>query len=129
MVKRVKPSNELRAATHPASDDDYKKLALYVTEAIINKRRDVVLKLPYFVTFEESFPKGVLIKKDARYNWYRAKAFKLADWLHEKGYMPQDAKGVVKSMRSVSNLTGLIDKMIAEPEKLVYNVNLGIKEE
>lgn len=117
MVKRHKPSNADRAATHAASAEDYAKLAKHVTSAIINKCRDLVLKVPYFIVFDEEFPKGILIKKDAQHNWYRAKTFKLADYLHAKGYMPEDAKGTMKSMRSVNNLMGEIDRMIANPQQ------------
>jgi hypothetical protein len=128
MSNRHKPSNQLRATTREASDEDYKILAAAVVSAIVNKRRDVVLKLPYFVELDPTFPKGVLYKKDALYNYYRAKAFKLADWLYERGHMSQDAKGVVKSLRSVNNFIGEIDRMLANPEKTVYNDVSVIKE-
>lgn len=114
---RAKPTKEARAATHPASSDDYKKLAQYVTSAIVNKYRDVVLKVPYFITFDEEFPKGICIKKDECFNWYRAKTFKLADYLHSKGFMPADAKGTMKSMRTVNNLMGEINRLVEQPHK------------
>lgn len=135
MVKRHKPSNEQRQATHPAIEEDYQKLAAHVVSAIANKCRDVVIKVPYFIVFADDWPKGILIKRDAHFNWYRVKAFKAADWLHAHGYLAADAKGTVKSMRTVNNLWGEIDRLLMNPENLVdtehktlYNVNLEIKE-
>jgi hypothetical protein len=121
MVKRVKPSNQLRATTREASDEDYKILAAAVVEAITLKRKDVHIRFPYFVSLPDDFPKGLLYKKDGRYNWYRAKAFKLMDWLFKHGHATQDAKAVVKSLRAVNNLIGEIDRMLVNPEKTVYN--------
>lgn len=117
MVKRHKPSKQLREATHAATPSDYEALAQAVVSAIVQKRRDVVIKLPYFVVLSEDFPKGVCIRKDEKFNWYRAKAFKLADWLYDKGFLSEDAKGIVKSMRTVSNLVGEIDRLVAQPQQ------------
>jgi hypothetical protein len=129
MAPRHKPSNQLRATTREASDEDYAKLAAVVVSAIVNKCRDVVLKMPYFVELDPTFPKGVLYKKDKMYNYYRAKAFKLMDWLYKNGHATQDAKGVVKSLRTVNNLVGEIDRMLVSPEKMVYNDVLVDKED
>jgi len=141
-IKRHKPSKELRATTHEASDEDYKRLAAAVVEAITLKHKDVCIRFPYFVSLPEDFPRGILYKKDEMYNYHRCKSFKLMDWLHSKGYAPQDAKGVMKSMRSVNNLLGELDRMLASPQeeflrndknsvdKLIdteYNVNLESK--
>jgi hypothetical protein len=71
----------------------------------------------------------VLYKKDSMHNYYRAKSFKLMDWLYKHGHAAQDAKGVVKSLRTVNNLIGEIDRMLANPEKTVYNDVSVIKEE
>jgi hypothetical protein len=116
---RKKPTNEARAATHPAIEEDYQKLAAHVVSAIANKCRDVVIKVPYFIVFADDWPKGILIKRDASFNWYRVKAFKAADWLHRHGYLAADAKGTVKSMRTVNNLWGEIDRLLTNPENLV----------
>jgi hypothetical protein len=125
-IIRHKPTREQKAATHPASDDDYARLAAVVVEAITLKHKDIVLKVPYFIIFDEGFPKGILVKRDAQYNWYRAKVFKLADYLHSKGHMPADAKGTVKSMRVVNNLWGEIDRLLMNPENLVdTEIDLG----
>lgn len=128
MTIRHKPSNQLRATTREASDEDYKILAAAVVEAITLKRKDVHIRFPYFVSLPEDFPKGVLYKKDDMHNYYRAKAFKLMDWLFKHGHATQDAKGVVKSLRSVNNFIGEIDRMVVSPEKLVYN-NVLVDEE
>ena len=128
MAPRYKPSNQLRATTRQASDEDYKILATAVVEAITLKRKDVCIRFPYFVSLPEDFPKGVLYKKDGLHNYYRAKAFKLMDWLYKNGHATQDAKGVVKSLRSVNNLIGEIDRMLVSPEKTVYNDVSVIKE-
>lgn len=117
MATRYKPSSTVRAATHPATTDDYAKLAAAVVEAITLKRKDVCIRFPYFVSLPEDFPKGLLYKKDERFNYYRAKAFKLMDWLHARGYASQNAKGVMKSMRSVNNLLGELDRMLASPQE------------
>ena len=128
MTVRRKPSNQLRATTREASDEDYKILAAAVVEAITLKRKDVHIRFPYFVSLPDDFPKGVLYKKDSMHNYYRAKAFKLMDWLYNHGHAAQDAKGVVKSLRTVNNLIGEIDRMLANPEKTVYN-DVSIVEE
>lgn len=117
MVTRHKPSNEIRATTRAASDEDYRKLAQHITEAIINKCRDVVIRFPYFVQLPDDWPRGLLIKRDEKYNWYRVKCFKAADWLHERGYLPENARGIVKSMRSVNNMLGELDRMLASPQE------------
>jgi hypothetical protein len=115
--KRHKPSNEARAATHEATPEDYAKLAQHVVSAIVDKRKDVILKLPYFVVLAEDFPKGVLVKRDEKYNWYRAKTFKVANWLHKHNHLSQDSKAIVKSMRTVVNLLGEADRLLATPEQ------------
>lgn len=117
MVERHKPSNEVRAATHPALGEDYKKLASHVTTAIVNKCRDIVIRFPYFVELDPTFPRGVLFKKDSMYNYHRCKVFKLADWLCERGFMPTNAKETMKSMRTVNNLMGEIDRLVEQPHK------------
>jgi hypothetical protein len=117
MVKRVKPSNSQRQATHPASSDDYKKLATHVTSAIVNKCRDIVVRFPYFVKLPDDWPRGILIKRDAHYDYYKVKAFKAADWLYAHGYMPADAKGTMKSMRTVNNLMGEVDRLLTNPQQ------------
>jgi hypothetical protein len=118
-VKRVKPSNAQRQATHPASDEDYKRLASYVVSAIAHKCRDLVIRFPYFVKLPDDWPRGILIKKDAQYDYYKVKVFKAADWLHAHGYLATDAKGTMKSMRTVNNLWGEIDRLLTNPENLV----------
>jgi hypothetical protein len=126
---RFKPTSAHKATTREATDADYTKLAVVVLTAIVNKQRDVVIKLPYFVKISDDMPKGVCIKKDGRYNWYRAKAFKMMDWLYKHGHAAQDAKAVVKSLRAVNNLIGEIDRMLVNPEKTVYNDVLVIKDD
>jgi hypothetical protein len=117
MVSRHKPTREQRAATHAATADDYAILAQHVVSAIVDKRRDIVIKLPYFVVLAEDFPKGVLAKRDSQYNWYRAKTFKIANWLNKHGHLSQDAKAIVKSMRTVVNMWGEVDRLLATPEQ------------
>ena len=114
---RVKPTNEQRQATHPALEEDYQKLAQHVVSAIANKCRDVVIKVPYFIVFAEDWPKGLLVKRDAHFNWYRVKVFKAANWLHAHGYLATDAKATMKSMRTVNNLIGEIDRLVEQPHK------------
>jgi hypothetical protein len=115
--KRHKPSNGVRAATHAATAEDYAKLAQHVVSALVNKSKDIVLKVPYFVQFSDDLPKGILIKKDAEYNWYRAKTQKLANWLYRHGHLSQDSKAIVKSMRTVVNMWGEIDRLLATPQE------------
>jgi hypothetical protein len=129
MTVRRKPSNQLRATTREASDEDYKILAAAVVEAITLKRKDVHIRFPYFVSLPEDFPKGILYKKDELYNYFRCKSFKLMDWLYNHGHAAQDAKGVVKSLRCVNNFIGEIDRMLVSPEKIVYNDVSVIKED
>lgn len=117
MVNRVKPTNEARAATHKATDEDYAKLAQHVVTALVNKCRDIIVRFPYFAELPDDWPRGILIKRDDHFNYYRVKVFKAADWLHAHGYLAEDAKGLVKSMRSVSNLVGEIDRMFASPQQ------------
>lgn len=121
MVSRHKPTKAAREATHPASDEDYAKLVEAVTRVIILKERDVILKLVYFVDFGDGFPKGVLIKKDDKYNYYRAKAFKLADYLHKIGKMPADAKAVVLATRQITYKIADINKMLEGNVKVCDN--------
>lgn len=127
-TRRWKPSNAQREATHEATAGDYAKLAQAVVEAIILKQRDVILKLPYFVVMDKTFPKGVLVSKDEQFNYYRAKAFKLADWLYERNYLPDDAKGIVRSRRDVMFLEGEVRKLLTEPIESLYNVDLDVEE-
>lgn len=115
MVKRHKPSREAKAATHKASDEDYAKLSKAVVEAIVLKRKDVYIRFPYFVELDPTFPKGILYRRDEKFNWYRAKAFRLADWLYERNLLSQDAKGIVKSTRSVVNMLGEVDRLLTKP--------------
>lgn len=127
MVARFKPSKALREQTHEASEIDYAKLAAAVVHAIVLKQKDLVIRLPYFAKLADDWPRGLLIRKDSTHNFFKVKVFKLADWLHSKGHLAQDAKGVVKSMRAVSNLTGEIERMLSQPEDLVYNNRIGVK--
>jgi hypothetical protein len=116
-TKRVKPSNQLRATTREASDEDYAKLAQHIVSALANKCRDLVIRFPYFVKLPDDWPRGILIKRDDKYNWYRVKVFKAADWLNKHGYLPEDAKGIIKSMRSVNNMMGEVDRLLASPQE------------
>lgn len=120
-VKRHKPSNEARAATHAASELDYQKLGQAVVEAIIRRERDLYVRLPYFAKMEDGWPRGVLVKKDGQHNIFKVKCFKLADFLYEKGILPYNAKGIMLSIRQMSYLEGKIDKMLAEPQEMLYN--------
>lgn len=117
MVKRHKPSNEARAATHTATDEDYAKLAQHVVTAIVNKCRDIIVRFPYFAELPDDWPRGILIHRDDHFNYYKVKVSKAANWLHAHGYLAEDAKGLVKSMRTVSNLVGEIDRMFANPQQ------------
>jgi hypothetical protein len=114
---RHKPTREQKAATHAAQAEDYQRLAQAVVEAIVQKRRDIIFKIAYFAELDPELPKGILIHKDEHYNWYRAKAYKMADFLHARGFLPNDAKGIVKSMRTVSNMLGEIDRLLAAPQQ------------
>jgi hypothetical protein len=117
MVSRHKPTREQRAATHPATDADYTILAQHVVSAVIAKCRDIVIRFPYFVALPDDWPRGILVKRDESYNYYRVKVFKAADWMFKHGYLQQDAKGLVKSMRSVVNLLGEADRLLTTPEQ------------
>lgn len=125
--RRYKPTLQQRKATHHANDDDFKKLAAAVVKAIALKQKDVFLRFPYFVRLPDDFPKGVCYKRDQEYDYFRAKAFKLADWLYKHGHMSTDAKGVVKSMRTVVNLMGHVERLLTDPVKIMYNGNSLVK--
>lgn len=114
---RRKPTNELRASTHAATSVDYAILAQHVVSAIANKCRDLVIRLPYFAQMADDWPRGILIKKDSTHNYFKCKTFKVADWLHKHGHLPHDAKGIMKSMRTVNNLLGEIDRMLTQPQQ------------
>lgn len=96
---RHKPSKQLRDATHTAQEMDYAKLAQAVVHAVIHRRKNLMLKLPYFVVIDESFPRGIIAKKEGIYDFYKSKVAKLADWLHERGHLPADYKNLMLSMR------------------------------
>lgn len=117
MVKRVKPTNELRAATHPASDDDYQRLAVAVVQAITLKQHNIIVRFPYFCKLPDDWPRGIRIKRDESYDYFKIKTFKAATWLHEHGYLAQGPKELVKSQRSVVNMLGEIDRMFASPQQ------------
>lgn len=111
-VKRHKPRKEVKEATHEAQPSDYQKLGQAVVEAIIRRERDLYVRLPYFAKMEEEWPRGVLVKKDGQHNIFKVKCFKLADFLHSKGILPYDAKGIMLSIRQMSYLEGKIDKLL-----------------
>lgn len=115
--KRVKPTNAAKQATHSAQAEDYRKLGEAVVRAIILKQRDVVFRTPYFVRFSEDFPKGVLEHKTAEHNYYRAKAFRLADWLYRHNYLPADAKGIVLSTRDLVFREAKLNKLLVDAEQ------------
>lgn len=132
MVTRHKPTTEQRAATHAAMEDDYAKLAQVVVKAIATKQKDVILKLPYFVNFGDDFPHGIIVRKDDEYNYYKAKVFKLADFLYEKGALPGNAKFIVASMRKVNILVGEVERALDCKNVMLYNdvsVELDNKED
>jgi hypothetical protein len=126
MVTRYKPSKEALAATHSASEADYERLAVAVVQAITLKQRDIVIRFPYFVKLPEGFPKGILIRKDEQFNYYRAKCFKIADWLFEQGHLAQNAKEIVKSQRSVVNMLGEIERLVAQPQQAVLKEDKNV---
>lgn len=129
MVERYKPTLEALAATHTASDEDYERLAVAVVRAITLKQRDLLIKFPYFVKLPDSFPKGILQHKDEQYNYYRCKTFRLADWLFEHNHLAQNAKDIVKSQRTVVNLFGSIERLVANPEDIMYNDVIDVDED
>jgi hypothetical protein len=128
MVTRWKPRKDAVDATHQASDEDYAKLAQAVLVAIIERKRDVILRFPYFVEFDESFPKGIIVKKDSQHNYYKAKVWKLANWLFEKGHLPQDHKNIMKSLRELAYLEGRIHKMLDSDMLDMVECRLQIEE-
>lgn len=129
MVDRWKPRREVVEATHEASAPDYEKLAQAVLVAIINRQRDIVLRYPYFVTFDdETYPKGIIVKKDKQYDYYKAKVWKLANWLFDKGWLPADYKNIMKSLRELAYLEGRIDKMLASDMESVVECRIQIEE-
>lgn len=110
---RHKPSKSLRDSTHAASAADLEILAKAVLVAIINRQKNLILKYPYFATFEESYPKGIIVKKDGVFDFYKVKVAKLADWLCSKGALPDDYKGIMKSQRDWGYREARLTRMLS----------------
>ncbi len=126
---RNKPTKAAREATRQATQEDYAKLVQAVVKNITLKKRDIILKFPYFVQLAEDFPRGILVKRTTEFNFYRCKCFKIMDWLHKHSYSSYDAKAVVRMQRSVVNLWGQVDKWLDGKNLLEYTDKLEFKEE
>lgn len=121
---RHKPTKELRASTHEASNVDYELLAQAVVEHIIFRKKDIYIRFPYFATFAEDWPKGVLIRKDGIYDYFKCKTYKIADWLHSKGFLPEDAKGIMKSQRDWGYREARLERMLTGEIMLDNNLSI-----
>ena len=127
MNVRKKPTKELRESTHSASEADYQALARAVVERITLRKKDIFLKFIYFAEFADDWPKGVLVKKDGLYNTYKCKTYKVADWLHSKGFLPTDAKGIMLAQRDWGYREARLTRMLTDEigvdntDKNLYN--------
>lgn len=120
---RHKPSKQLRDITHAASDIDYERLAQAVVEHIIFRKKDIYLRFPYFATFADDWPKGILHKKDGIHDIYKCKTYKVADWLHEKGFLPENAKNLMKAMRDWGYREARLTRLLSG--EIVVDKNVG----
>lgn len=133
---RHKPSKELLATTHEADEETYQKLAQACLRACILREKDIWYRLPYFAKLAEDFPRGIIVAKDGLNDTYKAKTIKMCDWLHSRGFLPEDHRGIMLSMRELAYREAAVNSMIKnvkieldEQEENLYNSNLEIKEE
>lgn len=110
--KRHKPSKQLLATTHEASELDYSKLAQAVIRACIARDKNIFYKLPYFAKVAEDFPKGILVKKDGLCDVYKAKTTKVCDWLHANGHLPSDHKNLMLQLRQMAYMEARINSLL-----------------
>lgn len=126
---RHKPKREVKEATHAATTADYEKLANAVVKAILLRKKDVYIRLPYFVTLADDWPRGILVHKDEMCNTYKVKTFKAADWLHKYNYLPADAHGIVLSMRDLTYREARLNKIFVDGGKeSAYNDASGVEQ-
>lgn len=132
---RVKPTKALRDATHAAQEVDYSRLAQAVVEHIIHRKKDIYLRFPYFATFAEGWPRGILYKKDGIHDIFKCKTYKIADFLYQRGFLPYDAKGIMKGMRDWGYREARLTRMLTGEisvdceHKNVYNDGSVVEDE
>lgn len=129
MNARTKPTLSMKEATHTAQQADLEALARAVVTAITMREKNIVLRFPYFAVFAKDFPKGVCIKKEGYYDYFSCKVWRLANYLHSKGVLPADYKGLMLLQRDWGYREKKLEKLLAQPEELLYNSNLANVEE
>lgn len=83
------------------------------------REKDIYVSLPYFVKIDESFPRGVLVQKEGLKDVYKIKVVKLTNWLHERGFLPEDHRNVMLSLRDLAYKEAHINS-------LLKNVKIGL---
>lgn len=112
MNARVKPSRAILATTHEADAETYQRLAQACLRACMLREKDIYVSLPYFVKIDESFPRGVLVQKEGLKDVYKIKVVKLTNWLHERGFLPDNHRGVMLSLRDLAYKEAHINSLL-----------------
>ena len=108
--KRKKPHSRIRDKTDPAAREDYERMAAGAIEALAGGYLNMFLTFPWFVKMDKTFPRGICVARSMTTNTYKAKARKLLDWLHERGYSKVDSKTVIEARRNMLLKLAALDR-------------------
>lgn len=110
----------MKRTTRKASKAVYESMRISATTVVMRNRgmqyRDgnpeyVLFEFPYWVKFENEFPKGHVVLKTPTSNVHKVNAVKLLNWLHANGHSPYDAATLVKETKQFEYLDKSIERM------------------
>lgn len=123
MLRRVRATNKQRRHSRAAKQSDYDKMAAAATAVVMNNRgiqyrsgnpEYVLFKFPFWVTFENDFPKGYIVEKTLSTNTYKINAVKLLNWLHARGYCSYDVRKFTEATRHYERMANKIERELNE---------------
>lgn len=138
---RKKPTSAVRDKADPAAAATYEALTQACIESIITRpedvqqgRQEVLISLPYFVKISKDFPQGILERKTATCNIYRAKAKSLLNWLYDNKHSQFSYSDVTRGALAFNRELLMLERQLNCENMLdtdlptLYNESLTTKE-
>lgn len=86
IVRHGRPHRSYLATLRAPTKKDYEKLVRVCMEVLIRDELDVTIAFAYTLKLPDTFPRGILERKEGASNIHRIKARKLLAWLYEQGH-------------------------------------------
>ncbi len=127
---RKKPTSAIKDKADPADAITYEALTQACIESIITRpdsvqqgRQEVLISLPYFVKIAKDFPQGILERKTATCNIYRAKAKSLLNWLYDNKHSQFSYSDVTRGALAFNRELLILDRQLSCEISVDSNLN------